>query len=194
MEVLPRFLRLALCWATHGMLICRLRHSVCLFSRSDLMSRMRRRTSAIHSMTAVLYHGGFVVKAPETSLQRVRRWIELEESSTHRALPTHVLPVRALSRSARSAPRAVGCFGSYLFAVVASQRAPLRALRCSCCSGKPVTVGPNQFACQRAPFFIVSLRHTELRTGSSSGSPASLAPGFSDAVRHQPVRLVSSKS
>ena len=69
-------------------------------------------------------------------------------------------------------------------------RAPLRAHRWSCCNGKPVTVGPNQFACQRAPFFIVSLRHTEFCLNSSSGSPASLAPGFSDAVRHQPVRLV----
>ena len=57
MEVLPRFLRLALGWATQGMLIYRLKQSVCFASRSYLMSRMR------HSTIAVLYHGGFVVMA-----------------------------------------------------------------------------------------------------------------------------------
>ena len=95
--------------------------------------------------------------------------------------------------------RTVRTKGSRLFLVVPVcclgrvKRVLLRAHRCSCCNGKPVSVGPNQFARQRAPFFIVSLRRTELCIDSSSGSPAikqCLAPGFSDAVRHQPVRLV----
>ena len=45
-RVLPRFLRLASGWATPGMLVCRLRQSLCFLSRLYLMSRMRRRTSA----------------------------------------------------------------------------------------------------------------------------------------------------
>ena len=58
---------------------------------------------------------------------------------------------------------------------------------------KPVTVGSNPFACQAAPCFTVCLQRTELCIDSSSGSPAveqCHAPGFSDAMRHQPVRFV----
>ena len=54
----PRFLRLASGWETQGMLP--LESGVCFAPRSYLMSRMRRRNSAIHPSTAMLYHGGFV--------------------------------------------------------------------------------------------------------------------------------------
>ena len=57
-RLLPRLLRLASSWAAQGMLVCRLRQDVCFLSWSYLMSWMRRRTWAIHPITAALYHNG----------------------------------------------------------------------------------------------------------------------------------------
>ena len=44
----------------------RLPQGVCFLSGSYLMPRMRRRTSAIHPITAALYHNGFVDLAPSS--------------------------------------------------------------------------------------------------------------------------------
>ena len=116
----PRFLRLA----TPSMLVCRLREGVCFHSRTYLTSRMRRRTSAIHP-TAALYHCGFVGMAHPSRHCSGSACGSSSRSPAPWAPPAHMLPVRALSPE-RTA----------------------RTKGCSCCNGKPVSVGPNQFACQ----------------------------------------------
>ena len=101
-SVLPRFLRLASGCATPSILICR------FLIVSVVQDAPTHFLHPFHDCCEVPWwfrrHG-----PPETSLQRVKRWIELGGSSTPWALPAPVLPVRA-SRIARSAPRAVGCF------------------------------------------------------------------------------------
>ena len=165
MGVPPSFLRLACGWASQGMLICRLRQNACFPSRSYLMSRMRRRTSAIHSKTAALYHDGSVGHRPtQTSLQRVRRWVQFRWSATHCAFPAHVFPIRPLALNARSAPRTLGCFCSSLLAVLANHGVFLRAHCCTSCNGESVSVGP-QPACGSSRTFphCMSASHRALR-------------------------------